>query len=73
MGLLMPFVWGLTAGTVGGFVAGLFTADEQDPHQQRIREFVRYVWEEAKRAAEEQEQILITEYERLTGVQEEDV
>jgi len=67
MGILFTFAWGVAIGSAGGFVAGLFTADEEDPRQQAIREYVRQVWEEARRAAEEEEQKRLAEYERLIG------
>ncbi|GEM_PF-6106604 len=72
MGLLAPFLWGMATGAAGGFLTGLFTADEESPRQQRIREIVRYMWEEAKRAADEQERILLSEYSRLTGIEGEE-
>ncbi len=65
--MLLTFAWGVAVGSVGGFVVGLFTADEEDPRQQAIRAYVRRVWEEARRAAEQQEQELLSEYRRLTG------
>ena len=65
--MLLTFTWGVAVGSVGGFVVGLFTADEEDPRQQAIRAYVRRVWEEARRAAEQQEQELLSEYRRLTG------
>lgn len=67
MGIRDAFAVGAILGGVVGFLAGLVTADPDDPRQQAIREFVWQVYEEAKKAAEEEESLLRSEYERRVG------
>ncbi|NPA91307.1 MAG: hypothetical protein GXO55_07665 [Chloroflexi bacterium] len=68
MGILLPFLLGFSTGATGGFLVGLWTADEDNPAQENIRAFVRHVWEEARRAAHEEEQRRLQEFQRMTGL-----
>lgn len=68
MRVFLSFVGGMVVGAGTGLLVGLMTADPDDPRQRVIREAVRQVYEEARRAAEEQESVLRAEFERLTGL-----
>lgn len=70
---MWAFLAGLAIGYAGGFVIGTLTADPNSPWQNRIREAVQVVLEEARRAAEEEEQELRAEFQRFTGVAPEDL
>ncbi len=66
--MIGAFLWGLFLGSTGGFLVGVFTANPEDPRQAAIRRIVLQVYQEARQAAEAEEQSLWAEYERLTGV-----
>ncbi len=68
MGIRNMFALGVVVGGAVGFLVGVVTANPDDPRQQAIREYVRRVYEEAKKAAEEQESLLRSEYERRVGL-----
>ncbi len=68
MRILWSFVGGMVVGAAAGMLVGLVTADPDDPRQQAIREAAWQIYEEARRAAEEQERALREEFERLTGL-----
>ncbi len=64
----LSFLVGTLAGAAVGTLVGLVTADPNDPRQQTLREIVRQIYKEARRAAEEQESRLREEYKRMTGL-----
>ncbi len=68
MGIRNMFALGALVGGAVGFLVGLVTANPDDPRQAAIREYVRRVYEEAKKAAEEQEALLRSEYQRRVGL-----
>lgn len=70
---MWAFLAGLVIGYAGGFVVGALTADPNSSWQNRVREAVSYVLEEAQKAAAEEEQHLKAEFQRLTGVSPEEL